>query len=134
MWRDDGRSALKPGGYRMFRIAVTMIVLFCATTTYADDEAVVVAGKAAVTAKLLDPGSAHFTHVYLITRNGRQFVCGHVGAKTRKGVYDDAKPFVFIPNQKHLQHSAIITVAVPLPMIVSATLPSRWRSTTYAGS
>jgi hypothetical protein len=92
----------------MFRIATTITVLLSATTACADDEAVIVAGKAAVTAKLIDPDSARFVDVHVITRNGRQHVCGHVGAKTRKGAYDEAKPFVFIPNQKHPQHSAII--------------------------
>jgi hypothetical protein len=92
----------------MFRIAVAMTVLLWATTACADDETIIVVGKAAVTAKLIDPASAHFTDVHVITRNGRQFVCGRVGAKTRKGAYDEAKPFVFVPNQKHPQHSAII--------------------------
>jgi hypothetical protein len=90
----------------MFRITITLTVLLWATIAYADDEAVIVVGKAAVIAKLIDPVSAHFTDIRVITRNGRQFVCGHVAAKTR--AYDDAKPFVFIPNQKHAQHSAII--------------------------
>jgi hypothetical protein len=83
------------------------IALIWATTAYADDETIITAGKAAVTAKLIDPDSARFTDVRLVTKNGRQFVCGHVGAKTRKGTRD-AKPFVFIANQKRTEHSAII--------------------------
>jgi hypothetical protein len=55
----------------MFRIATTITVLLSATTAYADDEAVIVAGKAAVTAKLIDPDSARFVDVHVITRNGR---------------------------------------------------------------
>jgi hypothetical protein len=105
---DNERSVLRPGGGQMFRIATTITVLLSATIAYADDEAVIVQGKAAVTAKLIDPDSARFVDVHVIIRNRRQFVCGHVGAKTRKGAYDEAKPFVFLPNQKHAQHSAII--------------------------
>jgi hypothetical protein len=92
----------------MYRIAIALTVLLWGVSAYADDEAVIAVGKAAVAAKLIDPDSARFVEVHVITRNGRQFVCGHVGAKTRKGAYDEAKPFVFIPNQKHPQHSAII--------------------------
>jgi hypothetical protein len=92
----------------MFRIAIAMTVLLSASIGYADDEAIIQAGKAAVTAKLIDPDSARFVGVRVITRNGRQFVCGHVGAKTRKGAYDEANPFVFLPNERRPQHSAII--------------------------
>jgi hypothetical protein len=81
----------------MFRIAIAMTVLLSASIGYADDEAIIQAGKA-----------ARFVGVRVITRNGRQFVCGHVGAKTRKGAYDEAKPFVFLPNERRPQHSAII--------------------------
>jgi hypothetical protein len=102
MWSDNGRFALRAG-----RLGIALSVLSWTTIAYADDEAVIVAGKAAVGAKLIDPDSARFMDVRVITRNGRQFVCGHVAAKTRKGAYD-AKPFVFIPNEKRAQHSAII--------------------------
>jgi alanine racemase len=47
----------------MFRIATTITVLLSATLAYADDEAVIVQGKAAVTAKLIDPDSARFVDV-----------------------------------------------------------------------
>jgi hypothetical protein len=66
----------------MFRIAIALTVLLWGAFAYADDEAVIAVGKAAVAAKLIDPDSVHFTDVHAITRNGRQFVCGHVAAKT----------------------------------------------------
>jgi hypothetical protein len=72
------------------------------------DEQSILAGKAAVSAKLVVPDSAHFTEVHVVSRKGQQFVCGFVDAKTRNGGYDGAKPFVFIVNEKHTKHSAII--------------------------
>jgi hypothetical protein len=72
------------------------------------DEQSILAGKAAVSAKLIDPDSARFTEVHVVTRKRQQFVCGFVDAKTRDGAYDGAKPFVFIVNEKHDKHSAII--------------------------
>jgi hypothetical protein len=94
-------------GWYMFRIAIALTALLWAVTADAGDEGIITIGEAAVAAKLIDPNSAHFTDVRVITRNGQQFVCGHVGAKTRKGQFD-AKPFVFIANQKNVRHSAII--------------------------
>jgi len=105
--REDIAWSEKDRRRQMFRIAIALTVLLWGASAYADDEAVIAVGKAAVAAKLIDPDSAHFTDVHAITRNGRQFVCGHVAAKTRKGAYD-AKPFVFISNEKRAQHSAII--------------------------
>jgi hypothetical protein len=72
------------------------------------DEQSILAGKAAVSAKLIEPDSARFTEVHIVTRKRQQFVCGFVDAKTRNGAYDGAKPFVFIVNEKHKKHSAII--------------------------
>jgi hypothetical protein len=73
-----------------------------------DDEQSILAGKAAVSAKLIEPDSARFTEVRVVTKKRQQFVCGFVDAKTRNGAYDGAKPFVFIVNEKHGKHSAII--------------------------
>jgi hypothetical protein len=94
-------------GWHMFRIAIVLTALFFAIAAHAEDNEIIANGKAAVIAKLINPGSARFRDVRLTTNNGQQFVCGHVGAQNRKGVYDD-KPFVFIPNQKDTRHSAII--------------------------
>jgi hypothetical protein len=92
----------------MFRITIALTALLWVTAMHADDEVIIAIGKAAVAAKLIDPDSAQFTDVHVKTSNGQQFVCGRIGAKNRNGVYDEAKPFVFIPNQKHAQHSAIL--------------------------
>jgi hypothetical protein len=73
-----------------------------------NDEQSILAGKAAVSAKLIEPDSARFTGVRVVTKNRQQFVCGFVDAKTRNGTYDGAKPFVFIANEKYKKHSAII--------------------------
>jgi hypothetical protein len=91
----------------MFKIAISLIALFWTVTARADDEEIIATGKAAVAAKLKHPDSARFTDVRLTTSHGQQYVCGHVSAKDRKGVYND-KPFVFIPNQKNPKHSAIV--------------------------
>jgi hypothetical protein len=92
----------------MFRIAFLVIALFWSMSANAGDEEIIAKGKAAVTAKLIDPGSVHFTDTWVkVGRNGQQFVCGHVAAKTRDG-HEDTKPFVFIPNEKRAVHSAII--------------------------
>jgi hypothetical protein len=45
------------------RIAIGMTALLWVSTAYADDEATIAVGKAAVAAKLIDPGSAQFTDV-----------------------------------------------------------------------
>jgi hypothetical protein len=100
-------AASRNGERRMFRIAITLIVLFWTAAANADDDAIIAAGKAAVTAKLLDPDSARFTDVRLTTDHRLQYVCGHVAARDRKGVYTD-KTFVFIPKQKNPKYSAII--------------------------
>jgi hypothetical protein len=91
----------------MVRIAIAVITLLWPMAAHADDDEIMASGKAAVAAKLINPDSARFTDVRITTNNGQQFVCGHVGAKNRRGVYDE-KPFVFIPNQKNARHSAII--------------------------
>jgi hypothetical protein len=91
----------------MFRIATTLMALLWAVTAHAGDEEIVTIGKAAVAAKLIYPDSARFTDVSVIIKNGQQFVCGHVGAKNRYGAFE-AKPFIFIPNQKNTRHSAIV--------------------------
>ena len=92
----------------MLRIAIVLTALHCAATARADDEEIIATGKAAVVAKLIDPNSAQFTDVRVMTKNGRQFVCGLVDAKNQKGGYDGAKPFVYITKEKSTRHSAII--------------------------
>jgi hypothetical protein len=91
----------------MFRMATALTTLLWAVTAHADDEEIITIGKAEVAAKLIYPDSARFTDVSVIIKNGQQFVCGHVGAKNRKDVFE-AKPFIFIPNQKNTRHSAIV--------------------------
>jgi hypothetical protein len=83
----------------MFRMTTALTALLWAVTGHAGDEEIITIGKAAVTAKLIYPYSAHFTDINVIIKNGQQFVCGHVGAKNGKGVFE-AKPFIFIPNSK----------------------------------
>jgi hypothetical protein len=92
----------------MLRTRITLMALLIATAAQADDEGMIAKGKAAVTAKLIDPASAHFTDVRVTTKNRQQYVCGRVTAKNREGAYDDAKPFVFITADKNGRHSAII--------------------------
>jgi hypothetical protein len=91
----------------MFKLAIALTALFWTVAAYADDDEIIATGKAAVAAKLINPDSARFTDVRLTTTNGQQYVCGHVSAKDRKGVYND-KPFIFIANQKNAKHSAIV--------------------------
>src|ERR1700726_1145345 len=91
----------------MFRMATALTGLLWAVTAHAGDEEIITIGKAAVASKLIYPDSARFTDVSVIVKNGQQFVCGHVGAKNRKGVFE-AKPFIFITDQKNTGHSAIV--------------------------
>lgn len=83
-----------------------MTVLLWATAAYADDEAVILAGKAVVTAKLIDPDSARFTGVHVITR-GRQFVCGRVGVRLAKADTKRRSPLYSYPI-KNIRSTAII--------------------------
>jgi hypothetical protein len=93
---------------RFLRTLTALISFLGATAAHADDEEMISNGKAAVIAKLVDPDSAHFTDLRVITKNGQKFACGFVDEKNRKGGYDGAKPFMFITAEKRAQHSAII--------------------------
>ena len=93
----------------MPRAAIVLIAMLAAVPGIAaSDEEPILAGKAAVSAKLIEPDSALFTNVRVVTQKRQQFVCGFVDAKNRNGAYDGAKPFVFIVNDKSKKHSAII--------------------------
>jgi hypothetical protein len=91
----------------MLRAVIPLIALLCAIEAQAGDEDMIAYGKAAVAAKLIDPGSARFTDVRIVSKNGRQFVCGLVEAKNRKGEYYGAKNFIFIIADRG-RHAAII--------------------------
>ena len=92
----------------MLRTTIALLALLCTIPAHAADDEMIAIGKAAVAAKLIDPDSARFTEIRVIAKNKQQFVCGLVDAKNRKGEYDGAKPFVFVPNQKNARYSAII--------------------------
>jgi hypothetical protein len=92
----------------MLRTAFLLAAIFLSVSANAGDQEIIASGKAAVAAKLIEPSSARFPDAWVkVGRNGQQFVCGHVAAKSRKG-NEDTKAFVFIPNEKHAEHSAII--------------------------
>jgi hypothetical protein len=72
-------------------------------------------GKIAVAAKLIDPYPARLTHVRLITKNGRQFICGLEEVENRKIRWRKAVRFITkVKNTTPPSDFSMVVILLPM--------------------